>query len=259
MTSAESLVYYPAYCFHLSPTINRWCPLRAIDIHDLERRPGFEADNVFFSLNHPIRWVRIVGVVLAIDEFYGHRVYTVDDSTGKCVECCLDIPKPVDSRTKNSESHENDAVEPPPVAEPQNDIDIGMVAEFKGSTKIFRDQKQIHIRKMQRIRSTNQEVQFWNKIRDFRREVISQPWVLDRREVRRCKKQHMMDVDAEERKEARTKKRKDHKSDADGVNQSKERKAKVRDLRIKPAKTERLITSEDRSPVTEEQYDALGL
>lgn len=44
MTTAETLVYYPQYCFHLSPTINKWCPLRAADIAGLLGRPGFEGE-----------------------------------------------------------------------------------------------------------------------------------------------------------------------------------------------------------------------
>lgn len=32
---------YPQYCFHLSETINKFCPLRSIDIESLTRHPGF--------------------------------------------------------------------------------------------------------------------------------------------------------------------------------------------------------------------------
>ncbi|KAI0169001.1 hypothetical protein GGR52DRAFT_553208 [Hypoxylon sp. FL1284] len=204
MTSAEPLVYYPAYCFHLSPTVNKWCPLRAVDIQGLECRPGFEADNVYFSLNHPIRWVRVVGVVVAIDEYYGRRIYTVDDSSGKCVECSLDVPKPADSTRRNGLIGDATPAEPVKDA-PYSDIDVGMVIDVKGSTKLFRGQKQIHIQKLQRIRSTNQEVQFWNKIRDFRRDVLSQPWTLGKREVRQCKKQYLADVDVDEERKKRKK------------------------------------------------------
>ncbi|KAI1380388.1 hypothetical protein F4677DRAFT_259063 [Hypoxylon crocopeplum] len=262
MTSAESLVYYPAYCFHLSSTINKWCPLRATDIHHLESRPGFEGDNVFFSLNHPIRWVRVVGVVVAIDEYYGRRVYTVDDSTGECIECCLDIPKPVDSRHKNEVGGEaatatataTAITAPPPDA--HSDIDVGMVVEVKGSTTIFRDQKQIKVQKLQRMKSSNQEVQFWNKICDFRRDVLSRPWVLGKKEVRRCKKYHMADVDTEEKKKERKK------SNGHALRskvQSGHTKTKSKDTTSKPTKQEPLIHPEASNSYAEGQYDALGL
>ncbi|KAI5865937.1 hypothetical protein GGS23DRAFT_554703 [Durotheca rogersii] len=200
MTSAGPLEYYPAYCFHLSPTINKWCPLRATDIHRLEGRPGFEGDNVFFFLNHPIRWVRIVGVVVAIDDFYGWRYYTVDDSTGACIQCRADIVRPAKSAPDDA-GDEKKAAAPASLSEAASGIDVGMVVEVKGGTRLFRDQMEISVHKIRRLRSTSQEVQFWDKIRQFRREVLSQPWVLERREVRRCKKQHTADVDTEEKRQ----------------------------------------------------------
>ncbi|KAI0839765.1 hypothetical protein F5Y06DRAFT_264539 [Hypoxylon sp. FL0890] len=256
MTSEEPLIYYPAYCFHLSPTINKWCPLRATDIHGLESRPGFEGDDVFFSLNHPVRWVRIVGVVVAIDEFYGHRVYTVDDSTGQCIECSKTIPKPVDSRHQDDAGSEPTTAPRAPEPDPLSDIDVGMTVEVKGSTSLFRGQKQIKIQKLQRIRSTDREVQFWNKIRDFRREVLSRPWVLEKREVRRCKKQHMADVDAEEKKRKR---RKENGYTLEKAIPSRERKAKTGDIKDKPRKQEPAIESGAGDSRAEGQYDALGL
>ncbi|KAI0120475.1 hypothetical protein F4776DRAFT_632674 [Hypoxylon sp. NC0597] len=256
MTDAGPLEYYPAYCFHLSPTINKWCPLRATDVHGLESRPGFEGDDVFFSFNHPIRWVRIVGVVVAIEEWYGNRVYTVDDSSGECIECCKYAPKPVDSRHQDGEAGEPTAITPAPTPDPLLDIDVGMTVEVKGSTSTYRGQKRIKIQKLERIRSTNQEVQFWNKIRDFRREVLSRPWVLEKREVRRCKKQHMADVDAEEKKKKR---RKENGFAVRKVIASREPNTISEDTRSKPTKQEPLTKSRTGNSHTESQYDALGL
>ncbi|KAI2628768.1 hypothetical protein GGR54DRAFT_362175 [Hypoxylon sp. NC1633] len=253
MTSAEPLVYYPAYCFHLSPTINRWCPLRATDIHGLESRPGFEGDNVFFSLNHPIRWVRVVGVVVAIDEFYGRRVFTVDDSTGECIECCLDIPKPANSRHEDGAGGAAVSTAPAPDVHP--DIDVGMVVEVKGSTKLFRNQKQVKIQKLERIKSTNQEVQFWNKIRDFRRDVLSRPWILEKKEVRRCKKQHTADVEAEEKK---ARKKQIGHGPKDTV-QSGRTRTKRAETTSDVVKGEPSAKSRAGRSHTEGQYDALGL
>lgn len=44
--------------------------------------------------NHPVKWVRITGVVVAVDEFKGKRVFTVDDSSGMCIECTAIAPPP---------------------------------------------------------------------------------------------------------------------------------------------------------------------
>lgn len=212
MTTAESFVYYPQYCFHLSTTINTWCPLRAADIAGLVGRPGFEDIGVFFHLNHPIQWVRITGVVVAIDDYHGHRVYTVDDSTGQCIECTLTTPAATGDKThhdNNGRSEgpgakarivapklatvthaaaDTDAASRVPKIPPPADIDVGAVIDVKGTVKLFRGQRQISIWKLTRVVSTNQEVLFWDKIRDFRRDVLSEPWVLGDREVRRCRK-----------------------------------------------------------------------
>ncbi len=34
--------YYPQYCFHLSPTLNRWCPMRIADVACLDKFAEFE-------------------------------------------------------------------------------------------------------------------------------------------------------------------------------------------------------------------------
>ncbi|KAI0186662.1 hypothetical protein EV127DRAFT_345811 [Xylaria flabelliformis] len=194
MTTADTLIYYPQYCFHLSPTVTEWCPLRAVDIAGLECRPGFQDNDVFFYLNHPIKWVRITGVVVAVDEYYGRRVYTIDDSTGQCIECTLTTPAAANDKKTHRDGDRGKQVEPQiarakAIAETKtDDIDVGMVLDVKGFLKLFRGQKQINIHKATRVLTTNQEVLFWGKIRDFRRDVLSQPWVLKDKEVRRCRK-----------------------------------------------------------------------
>ena len=49
-TSQPPTNIYPQYCFHLSPTINRWCPLRAAEIQTLGAHPGFEGPKRVFPL-----------------------------------------------------------------------------------------------------------------------------------------------------------------------------------------------------------------
>lgn len=229
MTTAEQLVYYPQYCFHLSPTINKWCPLRAVDIAGLVCRPGFEGEQdtykllqstpnpnnpnltylytdagVFFQLNYPIQWVRIIGVVVAIDDYHGHRVYTIDDSTGQCIECTLTIPttktdtifhrKAMESRATNqqidtaADTTRARTKDPTTTIPFPADADVGTVLDIKGTVKLFRGQKQIGIQKATQVWSTNEEVLFWNKARDFRRDVLGQPWVLKDKEVRMCRR-----------------------------------------------------------------------
>ena len=212
--------------------------------------------------------------MVAVDEFYGRRVYTVDDSTGECVECSVEIPKPakperlgdgarVGAAGRNATTQGTAPAAPTP--DIPADMDVGMVVDVKGRVKLFRDRKQIRIVKAQRVASTAQEVQFWNRIRDFRRDVLAQPWVLDRREVRRAKKQHLadaVDAETEERRRRRKERREQPRARTDreegrrrlGGEESR-RSAADLDLVHRPSPTE----SKSTRARPEGQYDALGL
>ncbi|KAK7750754.1 hypothetical protein SLS62_007305 [Diatrype stigma] len=211
-------------------------------------------------------------VVVAIDDFYGHRVYTIDDSTGECIECSVETPKPPKPGAQGAkEVARGGAASSSRTATAQGtattsssvlaaDIDVGMVVDVKGRVKLFRDRKQIKIQKVQRIGSTAQEVQFWGKIQDFRRDVLSRPWLLDKRDVRRAKKQHLADVDADERRRRRKERhRLLQQEEADrrrGVGKAdRHRATTTTDLvhRQSPAKSKGGRTHGDG------QYDALGL
>lgn len=104
-----SLVYYPHYCFQYSATYNTWVRLTAAVVHALEARRGFEGmiwirrmmshiiltevqnnnlkgQNTYFHLNHPIRWIRLVGVIVAFDAYPNRVQMTLDDSSGLTIE-----------------------------------------------------------------------------------------------------------------------------------------------------------------------------
>lgn len=160
---------------------------------------------MFFHLNHPISWVRIVGVVVAIDSFYSRRIYTIDDSSGACIECCVTLPTP-DKNDKNnnkdaasttskammSRQQDGDLPTTPPAvaaaADPYPNIETGLVVDIKGVLTVFRNEPQIGVVKMAHVRSTNAEVAFWAKIRAFRNETLARPWVVDAAMVRRLKR-----------------------------------------------------------------------
>ncbi|KAG4222257.1 hypothetical protein PC116_g29268 [Phytophthora cactorum] len=128
-----------------------------------------------------------------------------------------------------------------------------MVVDVKGSVRVFREQRQIKVQKLQRVMSTSQEIQFWNKIRDFRKDVLTKPWVLEKKEVRRCKKQYMVDVDSRERKRRRENELaiRKHKRELEPEVKTTETS--------KHKKQESLVQLEIRSSHTKGQYSALGL
>ncbi|KAI0438399.1 hypothetical protein F4803DRAFT_565301 [Xylaria telfairii] len=277
MTTADTLVYYPQYCFHLSPTVTEWCPLRAIDIAGLGCRPGFQDNDVFFYLNHPIKWVRITGLVVAVDEYYGRRVYTIDDSTGQCIECTLTTSTTVGDKTNHRDNDQRKGVESQ-IARTKvatetrttDDIDVGAILDVKGYLKLFRGQKQISIHKATRVLSTNQEVLFWDKIRNFRRDVLSHPWVLKDKEVRKCRKLQQVDATELEKR-----KRKRARGQTEGLGEGRGRdigrtrasvgcqgpRNSVSNVSVKTASAQRAARAEIlRSRASDgNKYDALGL
>ena len=179
------LVFYPAYCFPLSPTFNSWARLNVADVHALEERPGFEGrstpnvllrpvlpqftdcrsdspgQNTYFHLNHPIRWVRLVGLVVAFDAIPGLNILTIDDSSGANIELKYSPPKttstvddpilPVDSR--NGRTTEERALDMSGTTATGRKIDlkgvdIGKVVKVKGGLTKYRGQKQVTLERI---------------------------------------------------------------------------------------------------------------
>lgn len=165
---------YPRYCFHLSPTFNVWCLFHAREIHRLDKYEEYEGEQFFFYGNLPIRWVRVVGVVVAIDDFDGRRVYTVDDSSGACIEALMMLQPPQGANSGKG---------------PSEAFDVGSVVDVKGHLSLYRDEKQIKIDLIRRLRNTADEVALWERRAAFRRDVLDKPWVLSTTKVDRCRKE----------------------------------------------------------------------
>ncbi|KAH8903206.1 hypothetical protein BR93DRAFT_931654 [Coniochaeta sp. PMI_546] len=227
MTGEPPNTIYPQYCFHLSPTIETWCRFRAQEIHNLTSHKGFEGQDLYFHVNHPIKWVQVAGVVVAIDEFYGKRIYTVDDSSGATIECVLNVPKQKanlaaiaataeegnDGRvtqhgTKTMAVSAQAATsqdEVKPVVD--GDIDVGDILLVKGNITTFRNTKQIRVYKIFHLRCTEDEVQFWKKMTEFHSSVLSKPWTLTEKEVKRCRREATKSTGEEPRAPRRSKRR----------------------------------------------------
>ncbi|EFQ30298.1 OB-fold nucleic acid binding domain-containing protein [Colletotrichum graminicola] len=212
MTSDRSAGLYPRYCLHLSPTFNTWCLLHASDIHALESVPEYEVQNFYFHKNLPIKWARIVGIVVAIDDFPGRRIYTVDDSSGACIECvvALKTPPPSDASAPKPDTRgwlSSNRPQPQPPADCV-DVDVGSVVDVKGGLATFREEMQIRVEKVRILKSTEQEVALWERRTRFRNEVLLQPWVLSQKQIQKCKKEEMGGTTGDDNEEKRRAERK---------------------------------------------------
>ncbi|KAL2755999.1 hypothetical protein ACRALDRAFT_1064025 [Sodiomyces alcalophilus JCM 7366] len=173
--------------------------MRGLLVTDFPIQSG---QNVYFHGNLPIKWIRIVGVVVALDDFPGRRVYTVDDSSGACIECnvavkrCTTLAALADSNITGADDA-GSARTRASLSEPRLEyqqpgcegVDVGSVVDVKGSIGLFRDEKTIKIEKVKVLRSTEEEVALWERRTAFRRDVLSTPWVLSERQVRRCRRE----------------------------------------------------------------------
>ncbi|KAG5929934.1 hypothetical protein E4U42_003866 [Claviceps africana] len=201
MTGACKTELYPRYCFHLSSTVNTWCFLPARKIHALQQHAGFEGENFFFHKNLPIKWARIVGSVVAIDEFLGRRVYTLDDSSGRCMEAWVFLQSQAPGRpSPGVQLASTDASSTVAAGKDKigcgalpslayDEIDIGHVLDVKGSLCLYKGEMQMKIEKFALVKSTAQEMLLWRKRSQFQRDVLNRPWVLEPRVIRRCRRE----------------------------------------------------------------------
>lgn len=126
-------------------------------------------------------------MVVAVDEYPGRKVYTVDDSSGVCIECLIDIPRLPPHSTSNAAITTAAHTANSTLKVPEG-VDVGTTVDIKGELALFRGHKQIKILKTNILRSTEQEVIFWEKLWDYRQSVLDKPWVLTDKQVRRCRK-----------------------------------------------------------------------
>lgn len=152
-------------------------------------------------------------MVVAVDEYPGRKVYTVDDSSGVCIECLIDVPRParsvgdtISGADQKSSSKgtaaattatttitttgttEKKTITADTIPKVPEEVDVGTIVDIKGELTLFRDHKQIKILKTTVLRSTEQEVVFWEKLRNFRKDTLDKPWQLTEKQVRRCRK-----------------------------------------------------------------------
>ena len=161
-------------------------------------------EGLYFHRNLPIKWVRIVGVVVAIDEFGTFRAFTIDDSSGACIEAMISLI------TTEPASDASAATAAPlgPLAQPvtpYDHIDVGSVVDVKGALTTFRDAKQLKVEKMTALRGTAEEMKLWAKRSAFGRDVLEKPWVLPDKTVRKCRKEAERSEAEAERKRERLK------------------------------------------------------
>ncbi|TGO70151.1 hypothetical protein BOTNAR_0003g00450 [Botryotinia narcissicola] len=205
-SSASALApLVPPYLYGLSPTIHKWCALRCADIVSLTTRGVYFEDKlIHHHLNHPIRYIKLIGLIVSIDTFARRRVYTIDDSSGVCIECVALLPLSPSEAPPNSNSH------PPPnspsITTPQipwNDISECKVVRILGIVGSYMHVPQLQIVKMGMVGSTDVERKWWDECRELKdpeRGILGREWVVASEEVERWKRRERRRKAREEEK-----------------------------------------------------------
>ncbi|KAL8839783.1 MAG: hypothetical protein Q9170_001594 [Blastenia crenularia] len=158
--------------------------------------------NTYFYLNHPIRWIRLVGVIVAFDVYPNRVIMTLDDSSGLTVEifcrkqahmasvvdttvdCHGAIKLNKDYRLVDDEhlytTNEGYKVD-------VKGIDLGSIVKVKGGISEFRGEKQVTLERISLIRSTTEEASAWAENTTFYQDILSQPWVVSKRRQQEAK------------------------------------------------------------------------
>ncbi|KAL4933407.1 OB-fold domain-containing protein [Aspergillus undulatus] len=201
------LSFYPAFCFKASPTNFAWVKISAADIHRLKRRVGFGEQGLFFYENHPIRFVNVIGVIVARTVVPRRTILTIDDSTGATVDVVVlkddtpaAVPAPATAASARSKSepdanndNDNDedskhSKETHLTATTRSPLDItplvpGKVFQLKGTLSSFRSVIQINLERFFPVADTKTEMRFVEARTRFLTTVLSDPWVLEKGEI----------------------------------------------------------------------------
>lgn len=179
---------------------------------------------IYFASNHPIRYVRLVGIVVTlVDLNQWISVVTVDDSSGAVIDVVIkrltsDIAKSIDcpSNTEVSNVNISSGFGPFGVLVDGVELDVGMCVKVKGTITEFRDTKQVDLKRISLVHTTAEEVACWVETADFKRAVLSKHWVLSdvertavedglEKESRREKKREKLKKEHELRKKVKVK------------------------------------------------------
>lgn len=148
---------------------------------------SFAGQNVFFYLNNPIRLVRIVGLIVQINTVAlgKYTLLTIDDGSGANIE--VKIQRRDRQPGEDAEYPSNTLVDNVDVTfqwgEPTVHLDkkplaIGSVVRAQGELSSYRNQRQVVLNRLFRVKDTNEEAVHWSKAADWKRSVLSKPWVL---------------------------------------------------------------------------------
>lgn len=176
--------------FDASPTWFAWNHLTAADVAALRTEPGFEGQHIYFHLNHPIHFVRLVGLLSYVEIKAGrYLLLTLDDGSGACIEVKTTLRErkagdhaeyPSNTLVDNVDVHVELGL--PALRINNEPVEIGTVIKAKGTIDTFRNTRQLKLERIWVVKDTNEEVKAWAETAKWKRDVLSRPWNLTQAE-----------------------------------------------------------------------------
>ena len=134
---------------------------------------------MYFYLNHPIRYITIVGLVVEVDHINRYTLITLDDGSGACIQ--LKITRNVDKDRLEKTATEKVTVQTSDgeymILLGIQRIDIGVIIKAKGTISFYRE-RQMELKRVSIVKDTAEEVAAWKDTAEFKTDVLSEPWVL---------------------------------------------------------------------------------
>ena len=231
--SDQNLTFYPAYCYPASPTYFIWVKLSCHDIHHHLRNSRQNKQHLqhqsssgkplYFYLNHPIQFIQVAGIIVAIEDFHPHIfLLTLDDSSGSTIDVIWRKPKPQDAAAaKLTAQTPSSNDEPPSLLPLLETLKIGTTLIAKGTLSSFRHTLQLTLLRASVI-TPAQELNHIASRTSFLLSSLSQPWSLSARAQARLLKQASGDREEENDRAVRARKRREirekrERSDAEDI------------------------------------------
>lgn len=148
---------------------------------------------MFFWLNHPIRYVRLVGMVVQIDVVAQGKfaLLTLDDGSGANIEVKVERRQTgfgEDAVYLSETTVDNLRVAvhlgTPMVRLDGKPLAIGAIIRAQGIITSFMRERQLLLKRVFSVKDTNEEAAWWAKVASWKASELSAPWVLTETERR---------------------------------------------------------------------------
>lgn len=151
--------------------------------------------DIYFYQNYPIRFVSITGVILSIeDKFSKYTLLELDDGSGKLITVKItrlakDVTQSIDCPSNTTVSNVNiiTAIGRYDVLVDLVPLDIGTVIKIKATISVFRNMKQLELKRVRIVRSTAEELVEWEELAKCKRD-LDRPWILSKERLKELEK-----------------------------------------------------------------------